>query len=74
MGCLMTLVPNQDIGAWDTSNVVYMHFMFENATSFNQDIGFWDTSNVTSMNGMFEWAGLFNQDIGGCGIRVMLLR
>ena len=33
---------NQDIGNWDTSNVINMNDMFRKATSFNQDIGNWD--------------------------------
>jgi surface protein len=36
---------NQDIGAWDVSNVTDMARMFECASSFNQDIGNWDVSN-----------------------------
>ena len=45
---------NQNIGSWDTSNVVTMNAMFSNATSFNQDIGSWDVSNVTNMKGMLD--------------------
>ena len=54
---------NQDIGAWDTSNVTDMSTMFRN-TAFNQDIGAWDTSNVTDMSWMFSGSRAFNQDIG----------
>jgi surface protein len=38
---------NQDIGAWDVSNVTDMEGMFANNTSFNQDISNWDVSAVT---------------------------
>ena len=37
---------NQDISSWDTSNAVYMTYMFDNAFRFNQPIGNWDVSNV----------------------------
>jgi surface protein len=67
---------NQDIGGWDTSNVVFMDFMFSGATSFNQDIGGWDTSNVLVMNSVFNGATSFNQNIGGwdtSNVRFMFL-
>ena len=54
---------NQDIGSWDTSNVITMSSMFDNANSFNQDIGSWDTSKVTIMANMFSQATAFNQNI-----------
>ena len=37
---------NQDISAWDTSNVTNMSYMFSSANVFNQDISSWDVSNV----------------------------
>ena len=53
---------NQDIGDWDTSNVISMQSMLANS-SFNQDIGDWDTSSVTNMFTMFTAASVFNGDI-----------
>ena len=44
---------NQDIGAWNVSNVTNMSDMFYDATSFNQDIGAWDVSSVADMYAMF---------------------
>ena len=45
---------NQDIGNWDTSNVIYMNKMFFNAVAFNQNIENWNTSKVLDMSYMFE--------------------
>ena len=56
---------NQDIGAWETSQVTDMSEMFDNADAFNQDIGAWDTSQVTNMREMFRHAYAFNQDLSG---------
>ena len=55
---------NQDISAWDVSNVIDMSWMFYNATSFNGDLSAWDVSSVVYMYRMFEDADSFNQDIG----------
>ncbi len=59
----MTL--NQDLSAWDVSNVTNMARMFGSADAFNQDIGNWDVSSVTDMGSMFGSATAFNQDISG---------
>ena len=52
-----------NIGAWDTSNVTDMSFMFVNASSFNQSLNSWDTGKVTNMSFMFTNAGSFNQSL-----------
>ena len=46
---------NQDISAWDVSNVTNMKFMFA-MHSFNQDLSAWDVSNVTNMSICFNAA------------------
>ena len=51
---------NQDLSAWDTSNVVDMSNMFYVANAFNQDISDWDVSNVTNMQSMFQQTVVFN--------------
>ena len=38
---------NEDIGAWDTSGVTTMDYMFYGASAFNQDIGGWAIHSVT---------------------------
>ncbi|NOR88382.1 MAG: BspA family leucine-rich repeat surface protein, partial [Bacteroidales bacterium] len=45
---------NQDLSAWDVSNVINMKAMFNIAMSFDQDIGSWDVSSVTDMSFMFS--------------------
>ena len=43
---------------WDTSQVIYMSYMFANCKTLeylpNDDIESWDTQNVTRINNMFE--------------------
>ncbi|MCH7785827.1 MAG: BspA family leucine-rich repeat surface protein [Bacteroidetes bacterium] len=58
---------------WDVSNVSFMIFMFESATSFDQDIGSWDVSNVSGMTGMFLGATSFNQNIGSWDVSNVLV-
>ena len=41
---------NQDLSAWDVSNVTNMSGMFENAQNFNQDLSAWDVNNVLGFN------------------------
>lgn len=54
---------NQDISRWNTSHVIDMYGMFDNASSFNQPIGKWNTSKVREMSYMFFHAKSFNQNI-----------
>jgi surface protein len=58
---------NQDLGAWNVSNVTNMMYMFR-GTAFNQDISNWDVSSVTDMTGMFMEAKSFNQNIGNWNV------
>ena len=59
---------NQDIGAWDVSNVTNMDSMFYQNPAFNNggspSISGWTTSAVTDMNYMFGYTNAFNQPIG----------
>ena len=57
---------NEDIGAWDTSGVMSMGYMFHDASAFNQDISGWAVHSVTDMYFMFTYASAFNQDLGWC--------
>ncbi len=54
---------NEDISAWDVSNVTDMTEMFYGARAFNQPIGSWNVGKVTSMKGMFYDARAFNQPL-----------
>ena len=55
---------NQNISAWDVSNVTTMILTFKSACSFNQAIDFWDVGLVKNMKGMFFNAKSFNAEIG----------
>jgi surface protein len=59
---------NEDIGAWDTSRVTTMDFMFQTygTPAFNQDLSGWAVHSVTSMNQMFAHQEVFDQDLGWC--------
>jgi surface protein len=57
-----------DINNWNTSKVINMSEMFNDAVAFNQPIGNWDVSKVTNMEGMFRNAVAFNQDIGSWNV------
>tara|TARA_Y100000741_G_scaffold93444_1_gene69355 strand:- start:18 stop:1214 length:1197 start_codon:yes stop_codon:yes gene_type:complete len=54
---------NEDISAWDVSNITDMSYAFTNDKKFNQDISNWDVSNVTNMRAMFYATDKFDQDI-----------
>ena len=54
---------NQDIGNWNTSNIIDMSDMFNGATLFNKDISRWKVRNVRKMEFMFFNASSFNQDL-----------
>ena len=53
---------NQDIDAWDVSNVTDFGGMFY-GTAFNYPLPNWDTGSGTSFNQMFFDCSAFNQDI-----------
>lgn len=51
------------IESWDTSSVINMEKMFENAVGFNQNINSWNVSKVENMDYMFWNAKSFNQNL-----------
>mgnify|MGYP000194145818 FL=1 len=53
---------NQDISAWDTSNVTDMSYMFS-ASAFDQNINSWDTSKVGNMYAMFYANKVYNKPL-----------
>ena len=57
---------NEDISAWDVSNVANMEGMFNIVEAFNCDLSVWDVSSVTNVEDMFQYASSFNQDISSC--------
>ena len=59
---------NEDISAWDVSNVNDMAHMFDGANLFNQDISKWDVSAAYIMTYMFQNAWRFNQDLSSWNI------
>ena len=60
-----------NIGAWDTSNVTDMSFMFVNASSFDQSLSSWVTSSVTDMSGMFVDASSFDQSLSSWNVSLV---
>ena len=58
---------NQNIGAWDVSNVTSFGEMFRFTALFNNggssDIQNWNVSSAINMNGMFSRANRFNQPL-----------
>ncbi|RYY87161.1 BspA family leucine-rich repeat surface protein [archaeon] len=55
---------NDNIGAWDVSNVVDMSHMFAFCSSFNRDISRWNVTSAVDMSHMFYYSRAFNQPIG----------
>ncbi|WFQ90583.1 BspA family leucine-rich repeat surface protein [Mycoplasma feriruminatoris] len=53
----------QNLDKWNTSNIVSMRSMFQQAKNFNQDLLGWNTENVTNMSYMFNGASAFNGDL-----------
>jgi len=48
---------------WNTSNVVDMSSLFNNADAFNQNINSWNTTSCTDMSFMFQSAAVYNQQM-----------
>jgi hypothetical protein len=57
---------NEDISAWDTTDVTSMLAMFAGASSFNQPLGDWSLDKIIDMRWMFRSASAFDQDLGWC--------
>jgi len=62
---------NEDISAWQTSEVRVLKYLFKNTEEFNSAIGTWQTSKVISMEGAFFTALKFNADIGSWDTRAV---
>lgn len=54
---------NQDIGAWDVSNVTNISNMFEDAVSFSQDLSKWCVQNISSTPSHFAMRAGFEQNL-----------
>lgn len=55
---------NQELGSWDTSNIVDARRLFAAARSFNDgSIASWDVSRMVNLDGMFFGASSFNGDL-----------
>jgi surface protein len=51
-----------DLSGWDTTDVLFMQYMFANS-DFNADVSGFVMDNVTTIEGMFAAAYNFNQDL-----------
>mgnify|MGYP002830057591 CR=1 FL=1 len=58
-----TTFKNDDIGAWDTSQVTTLRGTFSGASAFNQPLDGWNLSKVTSTQYMFTDAAAFDQPV-----------
>lgn len=63
-----SLTGNASFNNWDTSNVINMSYMFNNAGLFNQPIGDWNVSNVTNMRSLFNAASSFNRSLASWNV------
>lgn len=63
-----TSLSNEDLSAWNVSNVTNMRGTFLNARSFNGNISTWNVSNVTNMWQMFNNATSFNGDLNSWNV------
>ena len=66
---------NQNLNSFDTSGVINIFHIFNNATKFNNGLApgvsglmSWNTGSSTNMNGMFATANSFNQDISAWNV------
>jgi len=57
-----SLLNDNNITYWDTSNVINMSYTFFNATSFKQNLENWDKSNVEEQYYMFYGSGTYEQN------------
>lgn len=56
---------NQELGSWDTSNLMDARRLFKAATSFKDgSISSWDVSRMVNLDEMFSGASSFNGDLG----------
>jgi len=55
---------NEDLSAWDVSNIESMRSMFSSANSFDgRGLSKWDVSNVATMRSMFVRSSSFQEDL-----------
>lgn len=59
---------NQDLNAWNVSNVANMEGLFANCTAFNQPLNGWTPIKVTNMAYMFSSCTTFNLPIGSWNV------
>ena len=54
---------NQDVDAWNVSQVTDMRQLFCRASAFDQPLGSWQVGRVRNMEQMFYGLGGFDQDL-----------
>jgi len=63
---------SQEIGSWNTAEVINMNGMFDGAAKFKQNLNDWDVGKVTQTNNMFLNAAVFNAPLNAWNVNKLV--